>query len=162
MIAAMDENRGIGYKGRIPWHIKEDLLRFKNLTIGKTIIIGRKTYQSLIGYYQRSGKPMPKRKTIIVTRQKLISIPDGFWFCHSIEEALDLAKKIEKEEVFISGGAEIFAQGIKYTEKLYLTIIKGVFQADTFFPDYSEFKKKVFEENHKSGEIKFKFIELIK
>lgn len=162
MIAAIDENRGIGFQGKIPWHIKEDLLRFKNLTIGKTIIIGRKTYESLIGYYQRSGRMMPKRKTIIITRQKLVSIPDGFWICHSIEEALDLAKKIEKEEVFISGGAEIFAQGIKYAEKLYLTIVKGVFQADTFFPDYSEFKKKVFEKSYKSGKIKFKFIELTK
>jgi len=160
MICAMDENRGIGHQGKIPWHIREDLLRFKHLTTGRTVIFGRKTYESLLGYYQRSGRPMPKRKTIIITRQKAWQ-PNGLSICHSIEEAIDLAKKIEPKEIFISGGAQIFSQGIKYAEKLYLTIVKGRYQADAFFPDYSDFKV-VKEENKTDGKYFYKFIELIK
>lgn len=159
MICAMDEKRGIGYQGKIPWHIKEDLLRFKYLTIGKTVIFGRKTYESLLGYYQRSGRPMPERKTIVVSRNKLVTQPGGLRICHSIEEAIELAKKIEPVEVFISGGTQIFNQGIKYAEKLYLTIVDGEFQADTFFPDYSDYKV-VKEEEKTDGKYSYKFIEL--
>ena len=166
IVAAMDENRGIGYKGKIPWHIKEDLLRFKHLTVGKTVIFGRKTYESLLGYYQRSGRPMPTRNTIVVSRSfgsiALSSIAQDLYYASSVEEAIKLAKKIEPVEVFISGGGEIFNKGIKYAEKLYLTIVKGKFQADTFFPDYSKFEKVVFEKNHTLGDIKFKFVELSK
>lgn len=163
MIAAIDKKRGIGYKGKIPWHIKEDLLRFKNLTMGKTIIIGRKTYESLIGYYQRSGRPMPERKTIVVSNQKRTTSSKNTFWVNSIEKALELAKKIEAEEVFISGGAQIFNQGIKYAEKLYLTVVQGKFQTDTFFPNYSDFKI-VKEENHQDNKqlYKFKFIEYIR
>lgn len=167
MIAVMDENRSIGYQGRIPWHIKEDLIRFKHLTTGKTVIFGRKTYESLLGYYQRSGRPMPSRKTIVISRQtnndsgplqdKQARMTDVYWV-NSVEEAIDLAKKIEPVEVFISGGAQIFNQGIKYAEKLYLTIVEGKYQSDTFFPDYSDFKI-VKEEKHNNDKYVFKFIE---
>ncbi len=160
MIAAMDEKRGIGYQGRIPWHIKEDLIRFKSLTTNRTVIFGRKTYESLLGYYQRSGRPMPERKTIVVSRNET----PKEWnvdTCHSIEEAINKAKKIESVEVFISGGAQIFNQGIKYAEKLYLTIVDGKFQADTFFPNYSDFKLTK-EEKSSNDKYTYKFIELKK
>lgn len=160
MICAMDKNRGIGYQGKIPWHIKEDLIRFKELTLNKTVIFGRVTYESLLGYYQRSGKPMPKRNTIVVSSKKL---PKKWNVYHSfsIEEAIDLAKRIEKEEVFISGGAKVFQQGIKYAEKLYLTVVKGKFKTDTFFPDYSLFKV-IKEDNKNNDKYSYKFLELIK
>jgi len=164
MIAAMDVNRAIGYQGKIPWHIKEDLLRFKHLTTGRTVIFGRKTYESLLGYYQRSGRPMPERKTIIVSRSESHEshkTHETHW-THSIEEAISLAKKIEPEEVFISGGAQIFEQGIKYAEKLYLTIVEGKFKADTFFPDYSDFKKKIFKKESSSEKLQYRFVELIR
>lgn len=163
MIAAMDESRGIGYQGKIPWHIKEDLVRFKNLTLNHTIIIGRKTFESLIAYYKRSGRPMPKRNTIIVTRNKelmkKVALPD-IYIAPSIEQAINKGRELEKEEIFLSGGAQIFTQGIKYATKLYLTIVNGKFVADAFFPDYSEFKNKVFEESHTSHDLHFIFTEL--
>lgn len=160
----MDENRGIGFQGKIPWHIKEDLLHFKNLTLGKTVVFGRKTYESLLGYYQRSGRPMPDRKTIVVSRQTKNNSESekNVFYVSSLEEAIKFAEKIESIEVFISGGGQIFNQGIKYAEKLYLTIVKGNFQADAFFPEYSEFSHVVSEENHAEGDIQFKFIELEK
>ena len=164
MIAAMDEQRGIGFQGKIPWHIKQDLLRFRDLTLGKTVIFGRKTYESLLGYYQRSGRPMPDRRTIVISRQvqNNNSSEKNVFYVSSLEEAIKLSEKIEPREVFISGGGQIFNQGIKYAEKLYLTVVKGNFQADAFFPEYGEFNKKVFEEDHKEGNIKFKFVELVK
>ena len=162
----MDENRGIGYHGKIPWHIREDLLRFKNLTVGKTVIFGRKTYDSLLGYYQRSGRPMPTRRTIVVSRSSGSiasgSLTKDLYYVSSVEEAIRLAKKIEPVEVFISGGGEIFNQGIKYAEKLYLTVVEGKFQADAFFPDYSEFKNIISEENRSDQNFKYKFVELVK
>jgi len=162
MIAAMDKKRGIGYQGKIPWHIREDLLRFKNLTLGKTIIIGRKTYESLLGYYQKSGRPMPDRKTIVVTKNKNIASKSHVFFADSIEKAIELAKIIELTEVFISGGAQIFKAGIKYTEKLYLTIVDGDFTVDTYFPDYLNFKKVIREEKKFDGKFNYKFLDLIK
>jgi len=162
MIAAMDNKRGIGYQNKIPWHIKEDLLRFKNLTLGKTIIVGRKTYESLLGYYEKSGKPMPDRRTIVITKNKNITKKQNIYFCNSIEQAIELAKKIEPNEVVISGGSSIFAQGIKYASHLYLTIIDGEFITDTYFPDYLDFKKVIKEEKKTDGKFTYRFIALEK
>ncbi len=163
LICALSESRVIGKGNKIPWHIKEDLIRFRDKTIGHTVIMGRKTMKSLLSYYKKSGRPLPKRNHIIVTRDKNYSI--DFPDCHivnSVNEAIDLAKKIEKEEIFISGGEEIFRQTIDLADKVYLTIVKGNFDGDKFFPDYSKFKRKVFEENHQDKNYSFKFIELIK
>lgn len=162
MIAAMDENRGIGYKNKIPWHIKEDLIRFKKLTEGKTIIVGRKTFESLLDYYRASKRPFPKRKMIVITTNRDYEknykdkIPN-LYFVYSFEEALDLARKIEKEEIFIAGGQKVFEQGIKYAKRLYLTIVKGKYQADSFFPDYKDFKI-VLKEEKNDGENFYKFL----
>jgi len=164
MIAAMDEKRGIGYKGKIPWHIKKDLLRFKNLTLGKTIIIGRKTHESLIGYYKKSGRSLPKRKTIVVTRNKKYSVSEqkNTFIVSSVEGALELAEKIEPDEVFISGGGEIFKQGIRYADKLYLTIVKGEYKADSFFPQYPQFARVAHLKEAEENGTKFVFVELEK
>src|SRR3989344_8574637 len=177
MIAAMAENRVIGVKDKIPWHIREDLIRFKEKTIGHVMIMGRITFESLLGYYKRSGKPMPKRTTIIVTRDKkyghytsikrLIEV----YVAYSIEEAIELAKKYENEavsvkasadqgEIFIAGGAQIFEQGIKYADRLYLTIVKGKFEGDAFFPDYSDFKKVVSKKESKNEKYEYTFLDL--
>lgn len=166
MIAAMAENRVIGNKDKIPWHIREDLVRFKEKTKGHSMIIGRKTFESLLGYYKRSGQPMPKRKIIVVTRDKAYNkyvsinqLIDTF-VAGSIEDAISLAKKHEKEEIFIAGGAQIYNLGIKYTDKLYLTIIKGNFEGDAYFPDYSEFKKVVSKKDSINEKYQFTFLEL--
>lgn len=170
IIAAMDRKRGIGKGNRIPWHIKEDLVRLKNLTVGHTVILGRTTYESMLSYYQKSGKPtMSMRTHIVVTHDKNYSIDPKYGFAaHSIEEALEIAKETaasaqgfgEPKEVFIIGGKKIFQQTIGLADKLYLTIVEGEFDADTFFPDYSQFKKVVSEEKRESGGFKYTFLEL--
>lgn len=162
IIAVMDKKRGIGKDNKIPWHIKEDLVRLKNLTVGHTVILGRTTYESMLSYYQKSGKPtMSMRTHIVVTHDENYSVDPKYGFAaYSIEEALKIARQKEKEEVFIIGGEKIFQQTIGATDKLYLTIVEGEFDADTFFPDYSGFKKVVFEEAHDNGKYKYKFLEL--
>lgn len=164
MISALAQNRVIGNKNKIPWHIKEDLIHFKEKTVGHAMIMGRKTFESLMGYYQRSGKPIPKRINIVVTRDKkspITKIPNVY-IANSIEDAIKLAKNYEQEEVFIAGGAQVYQQGIKYADKLYLTIIKGEFAGDAFFPDYSAFKKVISERKAKNEKYSFTFLTLEK
>jgi len=162
LIAALDENRLIGNKNVIPWHIKDDLLHFKNLTLHHTVIMGRTTFDSLLGYYKKSGRPLPERKNIIVSRdmQYVSNLSDTF-VTHTIEEALELAKTIETEEVFVSGGASIFKQTIAKADRLHLTLVHGKYTGDTYFPDYSEFKKVIGKENKVSPDgVAYTFLDL--
>lgn len=166
MIAAMSENRVVGYKDKIPWHIREDLIRFKEKTTGHAIIMGRKSFESLLGYYKRSGKPLPRRINLVLTREKKLPKSISLYryndilVAHSLEEAIASAKKYEKDEIFIAGGAQIFSQGIKYADKLYLTKVKGNFKGDAFFPDYSEFKEVVYKRESSDKNYRYTFLEL--
>ena len=170
IICALSENRVIGQGDRIPWHIKADLIHFKEKTLHHTIIMGRNTFDSLLGYYQRNGRPMPERNNIIVTRDKKylksnvgVSINQliDTLVVNSLDEALQKAKEIEKEEIFISGGEQIFKQTIHLAEKLYLTIVEGVFEGDKYFPDYSIFKR-LFQRGGEEKGKRFTFVELEK
>jgi dihydrofolate reductase len=178
IIAAMDRKRGIGKENRIPWHIKEDLVHLKSLTSGNVVILGRKSYDSMIFYYNRTGNPMPGKLYIVVTHDKNYKpARENAMIVHSLGEALSFARSdlAKLDEVFVIGGAQIFQQAISIADKLYLTIVearldsppesparRGEFDADTFFPDYSEFKKVVHEEKRESDGYKYKFLELEK
>ena len=163
LIAALTEKRVIGNKNRIPWHIKDDLLHFKHLTLHHTVIMGRTTFDSLMGYYKKSGKPLPDRRHVIVSRDTnyTVDLP-GCFVVHSVEEALKIAVEKEGEgEVFVSGGASIFKQTIGRANRLHLTIVHGEFEGDTYFPDYSEFTKIIGKENKKTPEgIAYTFLDL--
>lgn len=148
IICALSDDRVIGNKNMIPWHIKDDLIRFKEKTTGHTVIMGRTTFESVMAYYQRSGRPVPERKHIVISRDAtyMTSHKD----CHivsSIDEALEKAKSIELEEVFISGGASIFNQTIDIADRLYLTVVHKKFEGDTFFPEYAQFTKIIGRED---------------
>ncbi len=154
IIAAMDEKMGIGKNGKIPWHIPEDLKRFKQITTNHVVIMGRKTYQSI-------GTSLPNRVNIVVSKNQDFN-PVGAMVVGSIPEAIDLAKKFEKDEIFIIGGSEMYFQTINLADKLYLTLVKGDYKADAFFPDYSEFSKLITKVDKESGEYKYTFIDLKK
>lgn len=164
IIVAMDENRGIGLHNKIPWHIKEDLIRLKNLTVGHVTILGRTTFESMLGYYQKSGKPtMTLRTHIVITRNRGYSVEKKYGMVvHSVEEALKTAKQIEKKEIFIIGGAKIFEQTINNADKLYITLVKGKYDADAFFPDYSAFTKVITSREGNSNGLSYNFIDLEK
>ena len=157
IIAALAENGVIGAAGKIPWHISNDLKRFKRLTLGHPVIMGRKTFESILSY---RGKPLPDRTNIVVTRDPNWKY-EGVLVYPSLEEALAKAKELDAVEVHIGGGAEIYKIGLKYIDKLYLTLIDDTKEADTFFPPYkSEFTKKTFEEAHEWKGVKYRFIDL--
>lgn len=146
IIAAMDKNRGIGYKNKLPWNIPQDLARFKNLTLNHPVIMGRKTYQSILSYL---NKPLPKRLNIVVSRDKNLKVEGGY-VAESFQQAINYAKQKENQEIFIIGGASIYNQAIKYAHRLYLTLVKGNFKTDCYFPDYSSFQK-VLEKQEKTS-----------
>lgn len=162
IIAAIDEKRGLGKNNKMVWHIPDELKRFKKITTPHPIIVGRKTFESI-------GKVLPGRKNIIITRNPLmydISIYDtlNLLAVGSIEDAIDKAKHtVGSDEIFIIGGGQIFKEALEknLVDKLYLTILEGDYNADTFFPDYSNFKI-ISEENGQSGEYKYKFVNLEK
>ncbi|MEK7186553.1 MAG: dihydrofolate reductase [Patescibacteria group bacterium] len=158
IIVAMDDKRGIGKNNRLPWHIPEDLKRFKKLTSGHTIIMGRKTFESILSY---TGKPLPDRINMVITRNPDFKA-EGVSINTSLEEALSEAKENEQSEIFIIGGAQIFQQAIDMgvVDIIYLTKVQGDYGADTFFPDYSQFRKVISEEEGESKGIKYKFVDL--
>jgi dihydrofolate reductase len=158
----MDEKRGIGKANRIPWHITEDLVRLKNLTIGHVTILGRSSFESMLAYYKKSGRQtMSQRTHVVITRDPHYAVEEKYGLvAHSIEEAIKIAKEKEKEEAFIIGGQQIFDQTIGITDRLYLTIVDEDFNCDTFFPDYSSFTKVISEEKRESNGYKYKFLTL--
>lgn len=130
LLVAMDQSRGIGINNGLPWHLSADLKRFKSLTMGHHMIMGRRTYESI-------GIPLSGRTTIIVTHD-----PDyhaqGCLVSNSIEEALALAEARGEEEAFIIGGGEIFSQVLAHADRIYLTQVHAQVEADAFFPEFNE------------------------
>ncbi len=152
MIVAVDEARAIGKKNGLLWHIPEDLKHFKELTVGHTIIMGKNTYHSI-------GRALPNRNNIVLTGDAHFTAP-GCFIAHSIDEALQIAQEHESEEIFVIGGANVYQQFLPKISRLYLTLVKGKYEADTFFPEYSEFQKVLSEEAHDNGTNQFTFFVL--
>jgi len=153
IIVAIGENNAIGKNNQLLWHMPADLRHFKNKTAGHTIIMGRKTFDSV-------GKPLPNRRNIIVTRQN-ITIP-GCEVVKSIDDAIALCKG--EDEVFIGGGAEIYREAIDKIDRIYLTIIHKIFDADTFFPeiDFTQWVETEREDHQPDdkNELSYSFITL--
>ena len=124
IIAAMAENRVIGRENRLPWRLSADLRRFKSLTMGKPVIMGRKTYESI-------GKPLPGRSNIVVTRDPDYRAP-GCQVVHSLDQALEAAAG--HDEVMVIGGAELYRQTLERAERIYLTLVKAELDGDALFP----------------------------
>jgi len=127
LIAALSSNRVIGVDNRMPWHLSADLKRFKSITWGKPLLMGRKTHESI-------GRPLPGRLNIVLTRD-----PDycavGCSVAHSLEEAMALAG--DADELMIVGGASLYERFLSEADRLYLTLIERVFDGDTYFPAFS-------------------------
>ena len=154
IIAALSENNAIGKENKLLWHIPADLKRFKTITSGHPVIMGRKTYESI-------GRLLPNRLNIIVTRDPSFTVMGGV-VTSSLVTAIERASKEDTDEVFIIGGGQIYSQGIKRADKLYLTLIHTNIEGDAFFPDYSDFTKKVFELSGESEGYRYTFLELIR
>ncbi|WP_316810829.1 dihydrofolate reductase [Pedobacter heparinus] len=128
IVVAIAENNAIGKNNELLWYLPTDLKHFKQLTSGRTIIMGRKTFDSI-------GKPLPNRRNIVITRSAGMEIP-GTEVVNTLDQALALC--IAEEEVFIVGGAEIYRQAIDKTDKIYLTRVHAQYAADAFFPEIDQ------------------------
>ncbi|MCB1876560.1 MAG: dihydrofolate reductase [Chromatiales bacterium] len=125
LIVAMDDNRLIGASNRLPWRIPADLTHFRKITMGKPILMGRKTFESI-------GKPLAGRRNIVISRNHSLRIP-GAEVAHGLDEAIALVS--EQDEVMVIGGAELYRQALPLAQRLYITRIHGEFEGDTWFPE---------------------------
>jgi dihydrofolate reductase len=152
IIVAMAENRVIGRDNDLIWHIPEDLKRFKTLTMGKPVIMGRKTFESIVA---RLGKPLPGRVNIVISRKN----PQytGAITCQNLTEAMDQARKTGADEIFIIGGAQVYAQAISenLADRLYVTSVAGQPEGDAFFP---ELNMKMWEETSREDHGVYSFV----
>lgn len=155
IIVAIAENGVIGDKNALLWNIKEDMRRFRTTTTGHPVVMGRKTFESI-------GRPLPKRTNVVITRGDTSF--EGCEVAHSLEEAVAMFPK--DEEVFIIGGAQIYAQALPLADKLYLTIVHRNYEGDTSFPqiDMSQWQEVSREEFERGEEYEgaFTFIDLVR
>lgn len=142
LIVAHDKNHVIGYENDMPWHLPGDLQYFKEMTMGKPIIMGRKTFESI-------GRPLPGRRNIVITRNESYAA-QGIETVPSLDAALALVKDVP--EIMIIGGAQIFEQSLPLADKLYITLIDHEFKGDTFFPKYDGWRLTASREPIQSDE----------
>lgn len=128
------EDKALGFKNNLLWHVPADLKRFKELTMGHPIIMGQKTFESIIDIL---GKPFPGRTNIVATFDKDFSY-EGVKIAHSLEEAVEIAKSENPSEIHIGGGGQIYQQMLPLTDKLHITWFYDQKEADTFFPDFED------------------------
>lgn len=136
IISALDLNRGIGYENRLPWHLSADLKHFAGTTKGNTVIMGRKTWDSIPEQY----RPFKERLNLVISRGE-VTLPEGVLLAHSLDEALELAEKHGPErKAFVIGGASLYAEAIQHPncEELILTHIEGEYLVDTYFPEFED------------------------
>ena len=148
LIAALTQNRVIGKNNDLPLHLPDDMKYFMQTTKGHHVIMGRKNYDSI----PEKFRPLPNRTNIVVTRQKNWS-GEKCLVVHSIEEGIEIAKKDNQEELFIIGGAEIYKEGFRFIQRMYLTEIQTEIEGDTHFPEFDPHQwKEVSRKHHPKDE----------
>lgn len=151
IIAAVADNYAIGKANKLIWHLPADLKHFKQLTTGHTVVMGKRTFESL------PNGPLPNRKNVVLTSILSESIQDGYFEAESLEEALDLCE--HEEEIFIIGGSTVYKQSIDKADKLYITWVHDDFQADAFFPeiDFSQWKETAREDHEPDDKNAYRY-----
>lgn len=150
-------NRVIGKNNELLWHIPDDLARFKTITFNHAVIMGRKTFESILKILK---KPLSQRINIVVTRNPSWSHP-GVIATHSLEEALFKARGLDRREVFIIGGTQIYEQALPFVDRLYLTLIDDEKEGDAHFPPYeTEFTKILSDEAREWNGLKYRWLTL--
>lgn len=143
LVAAVAENNVIGGKNDLPWYLPEDLKRFKQLTTGKMVLMGSKTFDSIMA---RLGKPLPNRTSVVVTRNPTFTAPDGVKIFHDLDVAL---QTYTGQDIYVIGGGEIFKQTFDKADRLYITHIHKAYEGDVLFPNIEPGQwEKVAEEPH--------------
>jgi dihydrofolate reductase len=146
LIVAIAHNRAIGMEGRLPWHISEDLKRFKKLTTGHAVIMGRRTYESI-------GRPLPNRRNVVVTSRSLPAVETY----PTLSQALDALSG--EERVFVIGGGRLYTEALPKADELYLTLVGREVEADTFFPPYERLLEDSFIMTSRADHEGFSFVD---
>lgn len=158
IIVAQAKNRVIGNANDLPWYLPADLVRFKQLTTGHAVIMGRNTLESIVA---RLGQPLPNRRNIVLTRDQIYK-SDGIEIVHSVDEAIELAGS--EREAFVLGGAQVFEAFLPHVDKIYLTQVDADINGDTFFPELKLDEWQELGCEHHDGDDKneypFDFIDL--
>ena len=147
IIVAMAKNRVIGKNGQLPWHLPSDLRRFKHLTMGHTLLMGRRTFESI-------GQPLPGRRIIVLSRDQEYQLA-GCKVVSDIESGIQLASPAE--ELFICGGAEIYQQALPLVERIYLTELDTEIEGDTYFPELPAGEFQIMETQQLKDELNYRF-----
>lgn len=155
-IAAIGTNRVLGKDNELLWRIPDDMKRLREVTSGHPLIMGRKTFDSIIAAV---GKPLPNRPHIVVTRDASWT-HEGAIVAHSIEDAISRAKDLDRQKVFIFGGAQIYTAALPYTDMLMLTIIDDAKEGDAYFPAFDEFSKIIFREDREHEGLQYSWVDL--
>lgn len=164
IVVAIGKNRELGKDEKLLWHIPDDLKRFKQLTLGHPLIMGRKTFESIVQYV---GKPLPGRTNIVVTRDPGYTRGceerglTGVKVAHSLQDAIVIAKAENPTEVHIGGGAQLYAQALPLVSRLHLTLINASAEADTYFPEYAaQFPHETYREERDFNGLKYTWVDL--
>jgi len=153
IIVAIGRNKVIGNKNTIPWKLPADMNYFRKMTIGKPVIMGRKTFESI-------GKPLPERTNIIITRDQNYKA-EGCIVVHSVDEAIKAAEG--SKEAMVIGGSQIYKEFLPIANKMYITLIDADFNGDTYFPEYNieEWEETVYEEHERDKDNQYNYTFLI-
>lgn len=152
LIAAVSDNGVIGKDNALPWRIPEDLKRFKALTLGHTVLMGRRTFESI-------GRPLPGRRNLVLTT-------DGKWGAEGVERfptldaAVDAARRAGETELFVIGGERVYREALPSADRLYLTRVRGTFDGNAFFPAFDETLFRASESDEREGVPPFAFVTL--
>jgi len=149
LVVAIARNRAIGIDGKLPWHIPEDLKRFKRLTTGHAVIMGRRTYESI-------GRPLPNRRNIVVTARSLPAVETY----PTLSQALVALSGVER--VFVIGGGRLYKEALPKADELYLTLVEREVDADTFFPPYEQVLEDSFVMTSRSDHDGFSFVDYVR
>jgi dihydrofolate reductase len=152
LVVATDKSGLIGRENKIPWRLRDDLINLSNLTRGHAVIIGRKTFDSLLWYYDKSGNPLPGKMYIVVSRnQEYMPVRDNAMVVHSIGDALRVARDFD-EHVFILGGASVYGEMLPFADRIYLTEVKTHAEGDAHFTFDRDAWREVSREPHPQDE----------
>ena len=149
LIVAMTPERLIGAAGRLPWYLPDDLKRFRKLTMGHAMIMGRKTFSSI-------GRALPGRRNLVVSRNANPPATEGIEWFTSLDEAIEFAQKAGETECFVAGGTEIYGLALEKADRMYITFVQRdfPFQGDTYFPVWDQTQWKVASQERK-GDLEF-------
>lgn len=159
VVAMSRVNRAIGHGDGLLWHVPADLKRFKALTLGHPIIMGRKTFESILNIL---GKPLPGRTNIVITRDRDAAY-EGARIAHSLEEAIDMAKEEHPTEIHIGGGAQVYKEALPLVSKIFVTWFYDEKEADTYFPDFED-EFEIIEEHPRTmhGTLEYQWVDYVR